>query len=56
MWNLIWKGNREKYVMCTSTFNAYNSDVSNEEMDCSGLVDGHAYSLLNAKKVDTQKG
>ena len=49
MWEMISYGDKERLVMCTSTFNAYNTDVTSEEMDRSGLVDGHAYSLLNVK-------
>jgi hypothetical protein len=51
LWELISRGDREHLVMCTSTFSAYNEDKTTEEFDRSGLVDGHAYSLLNVKII-----
>jgi hypothetical protein len=37
--------------MTTSTLSAYQTDVTTEEMDRSGIVDGHAYSLLEVTEI-----
>ena len=54
LWKHIQSGDKASFVMCTSTFSAYKDDLTTEEMDRAGLVDGHAYSLLNVKVITVE--
>jgi hypothetical protein len=49
LWKKIQHGDESNFVMCTSTFSAYKEKLSSEEVTRNGLVDGHAYSLLNVR-------
>lgn len=42
--------------MCTSSVSQMDDNVGNEEMVAAGLVDAHAYSLIDVKEINLDGG
>ena len=50
-WTRLVTADKRGYPMCCCTFSSADKDVSKQEVEASGLQDGHAYTLIGAHVI-----
>jgi calpain-15 len=56
LWQIIFESDKKKHVMTTAVASQANSALNSADMKKVGLVDAHAYSLIEAKVIKTNNG
>jgi len=56
IWDRIYMADKKGFPMATAVASQADEELSRSEVKRAGLVDAHAYSLIAAKKVETDSG
>jgi hypothetical protein len=56
LWDTILSADKQNFPMCTAAASQMEDNLTHSHMKKAGLVDGHAYSLISVKEIETQAG